>query len=1748
MGDMKTPDFDDLLAAFDIPDIDAKEAIQSGGSGAEDGQSSGLRPGVCEDSSDASGQGGGCQDGGAVSVIVRHPRSLEHGYELGTPGGKEGVTSEHAHNGFAVGAAVSIGLGFGQHPAGGAMAFKGGNSMGACKGQQDRFGGMAQKDNLLHAEDDELKEPGFCQFSPISSVEEGEIEDDDDDEEDTEDEEEEVGNGNVDGDGLEQGEVKVARESLLPVQRRPSESCSFLMDRLLGLQPTADTYSAACTPDNRATSKDEKVEPFASENEVRTRRKPKASEKRRDLRDSRDSELKMLEKRPSRKGDSRGVLETRKTLNTRSRRNVKGHCSSEEATTYKSDGKGRKGIVRPLYRHGEATHKAKDSGRKGDRDREREVNQLVNNYDIEEGKACVPTKSAEAANKTIEEAHMSWDGGAYEPEDSQQTVAGNEQQHVVAGPIGLQSNASVEGNNHSAGDENLSHEEEEPKHRGLTLKEIKEKVDGDGDQVLDCLDDLVDENNTEVSKMSTDDETSGSTAQMYSKPAQTTSTKLSSCIEAIAALNAKKAESGCRDVSVHTEQISQELVDVQPVSHNGSSGSPNTAEKPTLNQPESMGKRASGKSGTESPHSVCSETSSKGSPAPSSLSGCGSPPAIPKVRIRTIKTSSGEITRTVTRVLPDFDQDSGVTALHKIPEVSFSPITEQESPSGYTSPSETQLAKATIIAGVTEMVSVATPESIPSSTATTMSLGSSKPGTPSQVINIKFADNTTVKATVLSPVSNPNSSVASASVQAAASHVMLQAASVVKQQQLRGSAAGLVSSASSRPTKILPKTVQLAGLSLVPQAATLPTSTIATATPSASFMNCAVTPTSSSVSPITFVTLAAPPSSTSSTPTSTSSASSSAAASSSLTSAVCSKDSQTATTSSSGTATMVTRGLIAPAQHVLRKVVASGQLGGAQNTVVEAFNRLLNSANPVPLYLPNLNPPASTGITLPATGHRCSECGDSFALEASLARHYARRSLRIEVTCNHCSRGARSLVFYNKCSLLSHARQHKERGVVMQCSHLVMRPLPIGQLCVPGPELISVVPASLATSTPSALPSTTSDPAVAASAGTAVQMVPGSGTTVSLNIFPLFFTCSKILAVILNMCFFHSHPIYFGPLIFTTTSLYTIPGGVINSPDGAGPVAAALPLHDDPMRLTRYSSRCLECSQQFVDGTALAKHFQLQDDGGSQTCQVCQMLLPNKCSYAAHTRIHQHKSPYTCPECGAVCRSSHFQTHIKEICLHFARKVGFRCVHCGLIFAELGTLKTHIQGTHCEVFYKCPLCPMAFKSGPSTRSHAFTQHSGVKVGESKIIYKCSMCDTVFTQQALLYSHFDTHVAKRKVCVFKCPDCTLLFAQKPLMLDHVKSIHNKVRSTDVTTSAASSTQHSATVTGEGANTVKQPTVKQNKQDTTNEVEVAERMAGANARTETRRPTPSRRLRLKNAGWTCTECQNRFVEREVYVSHMKRVHGKPVKKYPCRQCDRSFSSSHSLRRHIRINHEGIRKVYTCWYCTDHARTFTKRFMLENHIRLMHGIKDPDFSQMPGGPGGLDESESVCQDDGKRKAKDDDAGGDDGDGPRLSTRATKKLRVSGGDTAGTAERPYVCAKCEYTTESREDFQRHIPQHRSEGVAWQCSECGLCFTSQPSLGRHLFIVHRIRGGSGDAEQGERGTDTGDAVTSTESAGTAENGGESTTSLEHSSAIAGTNGTGCSVCGKTFENEGALNTHLRTHVLLVQRHGKLSV
>ncbi|XP_069899427.1 zinc finger protein 592 isoform X1 [Dipodomys merriami] len=250
------------------------------------------------------------------------------------------------------------------------------------------------------------------------------------------------------------------------------------------------------------------------------------------------------------------------------------------------------------------------------------------------------------------------------------------------------------------------------------------------------------------------------------------------------------------------------------------------------------------------------------------------------------------------------------------------------------------------------------------------------------------------------------------------------------------------------------------------------------------------------------------------------------------------------------------------------------QVRKAAPLIVEVFNKVLHSSNPVPLYAPNLSPPADSRIHVPASGYCCLECGDAFALEKSLGLHYARRSVHIEVLCTLC---AKTLLFFNKCSLLRHARDHKGRGLVMQCSQLLVKPIAADQMFVPAPLNTATAPAS---------------------------PKPGS------------------------------------------------------SSGGAAPPVPALPLYPDPVRLIRYGTKCPECHKQMRDYMVLATHFQrVASETEGLTCQVCQMLLPNQCSFCAHQRVHAHKSPYCCPECGVLCRSAYFQTHVKENCLHYARKV-----------------------------------------------------------------------------------------------------------------------------------------------------------------------------------------------------------------------------------------------------------------------------------------------------------------------------------------------------------------------------------------------------------------------------------------------------------------------------------------------------------
>ncbi|KAM4710144.1 zinc finger protein 532 isoform 2-T2 [Discoglossus pictus] len=985
----------------------------------------------------------------------------------------------------------------------------------------------------------------------------------------------------------------------------------------------------------------------------------------------------------------------------------------------------------------------------------------------------------------------------------------------------------------------------------------------------------------------------GSLSQLKVKSAA----KLSSCIAAIAALSAKKTPCDPKNLQPNSQ---------------GSSPVPKESGEITLTNDKSPESQltvqnlidGTKKKQPDSPRSVSSENSSKGSP-----SSGGSTPAIPKVRIKTIKTSSGEIKRTVTRVLPDFENEGAKKPLEQTSSsmVVSSLLSSPTSTAVLSSPSRASL-QTTIATKTVTSPDITSKQVTIKPVATAFLPVSAVKTAGSQVINLKLSNNTTVKATVIS----------AASVQSASSAI-IKAANAIQQQTM------VVPASSLANAKLVPKTVHFANLNLLPQGSQ-----------TTSELRQVLTKSQQQIKQ-----------------------------------------------------TLLSASTTGPPKKVSRvQVVAS-----SQSSVVEAFNKVLSSVNPVPVYVPNLTPPSNAGITLPARGYKCLECGDAFALEKSLLQHYDRRSVRIEVTCNHCTK---NLVFYNKCSLLSHARGHKEKGVVMQCSHLILKPVPTDQM-ISSPQ-------SNGTTTTSPTPRQT-PAAVVAHTITKIQ----SGVT----------------------------------------------GPVISGPASA-PITPAMPLDEDPSKLCRHSLKCLECNEVFQDETSLATHYQqAADTSGQRTCSICMMMLPNPCSFSCHQRIHQHKSPYTCPECGAICRSAHFQTHVTKNCLHYTRRVGFR-----------------------------------------------------------IIYKCSMCDTVFTLQPLLYRHFDQHLEHHKVSVFKCPDCSLLYAQKQLMMDHIKSMHGTLKSVEgppklgvnLPLSTKPTTQNSTSLSKEEAKPV-------NGRENLEKKSIIRDKKSVHFKKTT------------NPGWTCWNCDQLFNQRELYIAHMKKEHGKQMKKHPCRQCDKSFSSSHSLCRHNRIKHKGIRKVYTCSHCPDSKRSFAKRLMLEKHIQLMHGIKEPDLKEMAEPPevGTGGDTEASKAPTPKRKLEEPVL---EFKPPRPAiTQPLKKLKIN-------VFKVHKCAVCGFTTENLLQFHEHIPQHKSDGSSYQCRECGLCYTSHVSLSRHLFIVHKLKepqpvpklNGSGeDNQQENKPRVENEAVDNVASDRT------------------------CKVCSKTFETEAALNTHMRTHGMAFIKAKRLS-
>lgn len=265
------------------------------------------------------------------------------------------------------------------------------------------------------------------------------------------------------------------------------------------------------------------------------------------------------------------------------------------------------------------------------------------------------------------------------------------------------------------------------------------------------------------------------------------------------------------------------------------------------------------------------------------------------------------------------------------------------------------------------------------------------------------------------------------------------------------------------------------------------------------------------------------------------------------------------------------------------------------------------------------------------------------------------------------------------------------------------------------------------------------------------------------------------------------------------------------------------------------------------------------------------------------------------------------------------------------------------------------------------------------------------------------------------------------------------------------------------------------------------------------------------------YKCDDCGQLFSRKEKQEEHTRLEHGI----HPCHLCGLMYESQTSLKKHLLISHEGKKCVYYCWVCRR-RKFFSDVAHLQKHFTMKHKQKVWDPAKAVPELPGFGSHDIKTTQPSKRRLEST---------PEKSDSPVKKLRIEG-------DKGFKCAKCNFMSEERKDFQAHIKEHKTEDSV-QCIECGLCFMVIPSLRKHLFMVHKVRDFDAylkehnieDLKEPEESDSESDSTDSIEREEIVTVDNQSESSEEEMG-----NPLECKVCYKAFDTEHSMKSHMRIH------------
>ena len=474
--------------------------------------------------------------------------------------------------------------------------------------------------------------------------------------------------------------------------------------------------------------------------------------------------------------------------------------------------------------------------------------------------------------------------------------------------------------------------------------------------------------------------------------------------------------------------------------------------------------------------------------------------------------------------------------------------------------------------------------------------------------------------------------------------------------------------------------------------------------------------------------------------------------------------------------------------------------------------------------------------------------------------------------------------------------------------------------------------------------------------------------------------------------------------------------------------------------------QCPECFKS-LERDGLQSHFSQRRGEASVTrCEDCQMVLPTDCSYFAHRRIHQAKSPYVCPECGSrFFTLSYFKSHVTESCLHQRRVLLSACPSCPSFRGSRSEVLVHLAESHCKQYWKCSLCPSAFVDKERSLTHLRDKHPTDHGGSIEVLYKIKYKSQslFFSSKSSLISHLEQSLDLTSVFSFSCPGCELETSTSQDLLTHLQA-RPACRSllSPHTLFPPEKEQE-----GRYREIMDNLKVIQHETDCSNCLMYNENFQ-KHIEKHQRRDKESQEA-MKQMAVREAEDSSRRVTRRMKRSISSEPGDTPS---VVRAENISQHLSPPLKLRIRLKPEVSKAVEPQSQPPVEAPTPTAVVPIvrakreekkgKKGSKVKFNVPEPLVE-----PLGVD----VCS--GK-------------DLILLNRLFHSPEAFSCGSVvrAESDRRAFTCSHCNLTETDRSSFLSHISQHKSCQSYFQCLECGSCFAAEPSWRKHLLLMHRIK------------------------------------------------------------------------------------